>query len=215
MAVKRKNIPKKRATLGETVPEDLRTAVLTESLNILRSEGIGALSIRKVARNLGISHGAPYRHFPTREHILAALTERGFTLFAAALRENLTPLYEVDKLEERLMMMCENYFRFVFRNTDYYQFIFGPRRFPHLSFPEVESKADMSFAILTEQVAAMMHAGHIRRSDVTAVSMFVFSAMHGAASLMLNGVTEHLVADQKMRNALSAFVQQKILTAIR
>ena len=38
---------------------------------------------------------------------------------------------------------------------------------------------------------------------------------HGAASLMLNGVTEHLVADQKTRAALSAFIEEKIFVALR
>lgn len=206
---------KARKSRTAAEPEDLRGAVLTEALRIIKSEGVGALSIRKVARNLGFSHGAPYRHFPTREHILAALTERGFELFSAALLRNLTPLYEVEKLDARLAQMCENYFAFVFENPDYYQYIFGPPRFDHRGFPVLQEKSFGSFAILTEQIRAMMHAGTIAKGDVLAVSMFVFSAMHGAASLMLNGVTEHLVADQKTRAALSDFIQEKITQAIK
>lgn len=106
-----------------------------ESLRVLREEGLRSLSIRKVARNLGFSHGAPYRHFPTREHLLAALAERGFTLFSAALLRDLPPLYATEKLELRLEKMCANYFAFAFDNPDYYQYIFGTSHFDHAAFP--------------------------------------------------------------------------------
>lgn len=195
--------------------DDLKTAVLAESLRIIRSEGVGALSIRRVARNLGFSHAAPYRHFPTQQHIFAALTERGFELFSGALKANLPPLYHTEQLENRLREMCHNYFRFVFENPDYYQYIFGPPRFDHHQFPELQQKGTGSFEILTEQIAAMVHAGAIAQGDVVALSMFVFSTMHGASSLMLNGVTEHLVADPARREMLTKFIEQKIIAALK
>lgn len=195
--------------------DDLRSAVLAESLKIMKSEGVGALSIRRVARNLGFSHGAPYRHFPTREHIFAALTERGFELFSAALRRNLPPIYETEKLDQRLHTMCTNYFAFVFENPDYYQYIFGPMRFGHEKFPELQTKSFGSFEILTEQIAAMLHAGTIAQGDVLAISMFVFSTMHGAASLMLSGVTEFLAGGKETQDALAKFMEAKIFVALR
>lgn len=199
----------------DAVSDDSRTAILDESLRVLREEGLRSLSIRKVARNLGFSHGAPYRHFPTREHLLAALAERGFTLFSAALLRDLPPLYATEKLELRLEKMCANYFAFAFDSPDYYQYIFGTSHFDHAAFPHLQEKGNGSFAILTEQISAMMHARLIVQSDVLGTAMFVFATMHGAAMLMLSGVTEALSAGKKSQAALAQFLEVKILAALR
>jgi len=210
---------KKRGTKPKSSPEevlsdDVKSAILAESLKILRNDGLQGLSIRKVAQNLGISHGAPYRHYATREHILAALTERAFTLFAERLKQNLSPLYETEKLTERLLMMCDNYYAFVFENPDYYRFMFGPPLVDHGGHPSLQTKADEAFAILVEQIAAMIYAKLAQPSDALAVSMFVFSTMHGSASLMLNGATEHLIGNKGAREKLAKFMQMKIMEAI-
>src|SRR3990172_5080540 len=57
---------------------DLRAALLKAALQILRTRGLAALSLREVARKAGVSHQAPYHHFATRGHLLAALAAEGF-----------------------------------------------------------------------------------------------------------------------------------------
>src|SRR5215467_13486052 len=64
---------------------DLRRALLQEAGRILEKEPPEALSVREVARRAGVSHNAPYRHFPDRELLLVALAEEGFEMLADAL----------------------------------------------------------------------------------------------------------------------------------
>src|SRR5262249_21407100 len=64
---------------------DLRQAVLRTAGKILEKEGLEALSLREVARRAGVSHNAPYRHFPDRDSLLAALAREGFERLAEAL----------------------------------------------------------------------------------------------------------------------------------
>jgi AcrR family transcriptional regulator len=66
---------------GTELPE----ACVTEALAIIRDVGIENLSLREVARRLGVSHQAPYRHFPSRDHLLAEVVDRCFRDFDAAL----------------------------------------------------------------------------------------------------------------------------------
>src|ERR1700733_7896727 len=63
----------------------LREALLTASLQLIEAEGIGAVSLRRVAREAGVSPGAPYHHFPDRASLLAALSAQGFQLLAGEL----------------------------------------------------------------------------------------------------------------------------------
>eukprot|EP01032_Pedospumella_encystans_P018639 gene18640-21211_t len=53
---------------------------------VLAERGMAALSLREVARRLGVSHNAPFKHFASREALLAAIAEEGFTESAARLQ---------------------------------------------------------------------------------------------------------------------------------
>jgi AcrR family transcriptional regulator len=54
-------------------PGELRAALLQTSLELLAEVGLGNFSVAEVARRLGISTAAPYRHFRDRDHLLAAI----------------------------------------------------------------------------------------------------------------------------------------------
>ena len=62
-------------------------AVLAAATKILEKEGLAGLSVRAAARRAKVSHNAPYRHFPDRDALLAALAEQGFRDLEAALQD--------------------------------------------------------------------------------------------------------------------------------
>lgn len=66
---------------------DLRATLLQAAGEMLEKQGLAALSLREVARRAGVSHNAPYRHFPDRESLLAALAAEGFQRFGEALEK--------------------------------------------------------------------------------------------------------------------------------
>jgi len=66
---------------------DLREALLAVARRVLATAGPEALSLRELARALDVSHNAPYRHFPTREALLAALAAEGFRELSRRTRE--------------------------------------------------------------------------------------------------------------------------------
>jgi len=55
---------------GRQRPLDLKEACVRAAREVIAERGIEALSMRDVARKLGISHQAPYRHFEGRDHLL-------------------------------------------------------------------------------------------------------------------------------------------------
>jgi AcrR family transcriptional regulator len=64
---------------------DLRSAVLAAADELIEKDGVDRLSVREAARRAGVSHNAPYRHFPHREALLTALAAKGFSLLEMAL----------------------------------------------------------------------------------------------------------------------------------
>src|SRR5471030_2328963 len=66
---------------------DLRNGLLEAARAILEEESLSALTLRAVARRAGVSHAAPYRHFPNHEALLVELSVEGFDELREALAE--------------------------------------------------------------------------------------------------------------------------------
>ncbi|MFE2189105.1 TetR/AcrR family transcriptional regulator [Streptomyces sp. NPDC059455] len=61
----------------------LRSRLVDVGVELVDEEGVGALSLREIARRAGVSHGAPRRYFPTHLSLLSAIARRGFESLAA------------------------------------------------------------------------------------------------------------------------------------
>ena len=57
---------------------DLKQALVSAGIKILKEEGVTALTLRSAARAAGVSHSAPYAHFTDKQSLLAAISTRGF-----------------------------------------------------------------------------------------------------------------------------------------
>src|SRR3981189_639603 len=66
---------------------DLRDALVQAALREAEQGGPEAISIKALAKRLGVSQPAPYRHFADREALLEAVTAEAFRPFTAVLRE--------------------------------------------------------------------------------------------------------------------------------
>jgi AcrR family transcriptional regulator len=60
----------------------LRDACVEAARVVICRDGIENLSLRDVARQLGVSHQAPYKHYASRDHLLAEVVRRSFEQFA-------------------------------------------------------------------------------------------------------------------------------------
>src|SRR5262245_65147086 len=96
---------------------DLPPALLKAAGKILEKEGVGGLSLRELARRAGVSHNAPYRHFPDREALLAALAAEGFAMLGSAQREAAAAA--------GLRGMGEAYVRFALAHPQRFRLMFG------------------------------------------------------------------------------------------
>src|SRR5947208_16483570 len=62
---------------------DLRRVLVDEALRLVADGGPEAVNIREIARRAGVSPGAPFRHFPDRQALLAAVAEEAQRRFRA------------------------------------------------------------------------------------------------------------------------------------
>src|SRR5688572_12846215 len=117
---------------------DLREACISEALEIIAKGGIDSLSLRDVARRLGVSHQAPYKHFPSRDHILAEVVGRAYASFAAHIEKR--PRSE-DPYED-LGNLGRSYMEYARKHPLHYQLMFGTPLPDPKEHPEMLNKAE-------------------------------------------------------------------------
>src|SRR6201994_4629014 len=89
---------------------DLRNGLLEAARSILEEQDLSALTLRAVARRAGVSHAAPYRHFPNHEALLVELSVEGFAELKASIAEAGTA---ATSDSERIADIGAAYMRFV------------------------------------------------------------------------------------------------------
>ncbi len=154
---------------------DLRNTLRDAARAILEEEGLAALSLRAVARRPGVSHAAPYRHFPNHEALLVELVTEGF----AELRQGIAaavagPAQETD----RITAIGAAYMRFVARRPGVSRLMFGTQIPNRESFPELAAAADS----IGEEISATL--------IYPALGIAVWSAVHGLAMLALENLID-------------------------
>ena len=199
----------------DSLKETLEQKILTESLVIIRKDGVNNLSLRSIAKDLKVSHTAPYRHFESKEHLLAKLFEHGFTLLQKQLLCNLPDPYDCDKLIIRFYQMLENIILFASDNPDLYLFMFGSCPFDKSLYTEAVSKADEGYELLCEQLKAMQVNNLISEGDIQQQAFFTFSAIHGYASLLINGIVEVKATKLLTPDEIKSYCQRNILRALQ
>ncbi len=142
---------------------------------ILEEQGLDALSLRSVARRAGVSHAAPYRHYASREALLADVACEGI----ANLREELAHAAAAPaEKSERIVRIATTYLRFALRHRGLIRLIFGP-----------EFRNRSSFPALCEATSALVDDLGRGLSDPVA-GLAALSAMHGLAMLILENVID-------------------------
>jgi AcrR family transcriptional regulator len=154
---------------------DLRVRLVDVGVELLEREGVGALTLREIARRAGVSHGAPRRYFPTHLELLSAIARRGFTELAGrvttALGDGTAPP------RTQLTELGHTYLRFALDHPGMYELMFrhdllesGHLRLRETSLP--------LFGVLVELVGRVRPA-----ADARAVAGALWANLHGIAQL--------------------------------
>jgi AcrR family transcriptional regulator len=162
-------------------PRDLREACVQEALAIIERDGLEALSLREVARRLGVSHQAPYRHYPSRDHLLAEVARRAFAAFAAHLDARPRDADPAADLEA----MGRAYLDYAARHPLQYRLMFGTPLPDPATHPEMMTRGRDAFAMLKDAVAALDAARDpaARGADGRLDALQIWALLPGVATL--------------------------------
>jgi AcrR family transcriptional regulator len=175
---------------------DLRAALLAQAEATLRVSGVDGLSLRELARAVGVSHGAPRRHFDDKGALLEALVAEGFhrlgsELAAAAERDGRT-------FDVVLKDVAVTYVRFAADNPALVDLMSGSRYLADASDALVRAR-DLSFAPVRSLVEAGQSTGALAPGDVRRIGTLMFATLHGLATMannkMIDPLDDQLISD--------------------
>lgn len=185
---------------------------VAEALAVIEAKGLEALSLREVARRLGVSHQAPYKHFASRDHLIAEVLRRCFADLTAALRGRRAS----EDADEDLRRLGEAYLGHALARPLEYRLMFGTPWPDVEAHPDVARDSSYAFDVLREVLARRRHA-HGQAVEPAALdrdAMFVWSAMHGLASILQSDAMSHLGLDPRARGGVPAHVMAMIDRAL-
>jgi AcrR family transcriptional regulator len=188
---------------------DLRRALVEEALRMIRSEGVGAMTLRAIGARLGVSRTALYRHFADKQALLAEVGREGFRM----LRLTTAEAWETHGGGfAGLEAMQEAYVRFAVTHPAHYRVIFGGVITPSSSDAELGAEGAGAFNVLVQALVSLQEQGLITRDDPVTMARFVWARVHGTALLAIDGYLAddpeggalNRYAIGRMRRALSA-----------
>jgi AcrR family transcriptional regulator len=159
---------------------DLRDALVQAALKEAERGGPEAISIKALAKKLGVSQPAPYRHFADREALLAAVTAEALRQFCAVLRDAI----EKPSKRSKLSRLARATLDFGLQRNGIYRLMFASRIMACASKDgELHAAAMETFSLLVEALEAP-RVGLLRERH----ALQIWASLHGVVMLAEQGL---------------------------
>lgn len=164
---------------------NLREALVEAAIEAVALHGPEGLSLRELARQVGVSHNAAYRHFADRDALVDEVADRALARLVAAIDARLRIVDEADPVtlgRRRLMQIGAGYVDFALAEPGLFRLLFTA--YPHV--PE-ESSAEDPYGMLNAALDELVAVGYLPAADRPGTEVTCWSAVHGFAVLNVDG----------------------------
>jgi len=184
----------------------LRSALLSRAEQTLREAGVDGLSLRELARDVGVSHGAPRRHFRDKAALLDALATEGFRRLGATLERATRP--DQQSFPTTLTEVAVAYVRFATDSPALLELMFTSKHQADAS-AELQDAATASFGRLEGLVARGQANGELVQGDLEKIGTVFFATMQGITSLANTNMVDRTALEE-----LTGYAVQSLLTGL-
>jgi AcrR family transcriptional regulator len=164
---------------------DLKVALVDAVEQVVRERGLGHVSLRAVARQVGVTHAASAHHFDNKAGLLTAFATQGYLQLAGAVLAAIDDAQPVDG-PSILEAVGRGYVRFALDNPGRFEVMF---RLDLLNAhdPEFIAASEGAYSLLVSTVARCQSEGFLGGKDPEVVAVSAWSMVHGLAALWISG----------------------------
>jgi AcrR family transcriptional regulator len=177
---------------------NLRAALLARAVEVVDERGAADLSLRELARDVGVSHAAPRRHFADRQALLGALAVEGFDRLGEDLRaavDRAGPAFDA-RLEE----LARAYLAFATRHAALLELMWAAKR-RHES-DALHAAANHSLATMLDVIADAQASGELAPGDRERVAIPIFATLQGLTAMANGGMLDSEQVDEALTVAI-------------
>jgi AcrR family transcriptional regulator len=164
---------------------------------------VSELSLRELAREVGVSHAAPRRHFADKQALLDALAEDGFGRLGAEMEAAMAAAG--DSLGDQLAAFARAYVRFATDHAALLELMFAGKY--REGADSLHEAADRAFAAPLALFATAQASGQVVPGDPERVGVIALATLHGLASLANNG----MLGDGELDDVVDEAVDRLVL----
>lgn len=188
---------------------DLKNALIQAGVEILAKDGVGGLSLRKVASRAGVSHAAPYAHFADKQALIAAISTEGFRQLYGRVND----VVEKYKRQpsKQLTEAAWTYFQFALEDPDRFKVMFSGILEKEKNYPEFVVESQRNFQQVKMIVEANQAAGTLRGGDTDLIALSAWGIVHGFIVLYLEGQISHTILERMKPRELLEFQLRQVM----
>ena len=159
---------------------NLRVELVKCAENLCKKHGYEKLSLRAIAKEANVSQTAPYRHFKTKNDLLAEVAKSGFNELKSGI-DNILRESDAKKLSQSTLMKCMfHYMHFASSQKNIYDIMFGTVLSDFALYPELSNAADQTFTSLNE---ILRRYKNYDESELRSKSIKIWAFLHGLVGL--------------------------------
>ncbi|CAN7530363.1 TetR/AcrR family transcriptional regulator [Duganella sp. LjRoot269] len=164
---------------------DLRRAIVETASAMLREDKGWQFTMREVARRAGVSHAAPYKHFPDKAALLLELALRGFDQLGQELKAAIVPRPRSARKE--FLAVGGAYIAFGMSNPALYRLMFSSDA-GDLQVAHISESALSALGVLLDVLARGQESGAFRRRPLQGQAAACWAQVHGLTMLSIDGL---------------------------
>lgn len=162
---------------------NLREELLAQGMAIVEEQGLGALTMRELAKRVGVTQTAPLHHFESKAALLAAIAAQGFRLL---FDHRIAAQKDKHKGEERLMAVLMAYVEFALLHPALYQLMHGPEIPDKTLFQDLNDAATRSYSLLESAVAGYLLEQTGSMDGSRDATLAAWTVCQGLATVLIN-----------------------------